>query len=118
MSINSVSLALSAAMALGLASIGGGANAQSDDVVSVKVKYADLNLASEAGARAMLHRIRRAAQEICGPDSYNPIDYRYEYLPCVARVSNEAVGKFGSPMVIALNGGKDAIGAVLLASNR
>ena len=45
------------------------AAAQSDDAgapLSVKVRYSDLELASDGGARTMLARIESAARRVCG----------------------------------------------------
>lgn len=42
------------------------AAAQSVETQTVRVSYADLNLNSDAGARAMLRRLRAATAEVCG----------------------------------------------------
>lgn len=41
------------------------APSQIDDV-SVKVSYSDLNIQSEAGARVLYVRLKRASEEVCG----------------------------------------------------
>ena len=42
---------------------------QSEDV-SVTVSYSDLNIQSEAGARVLYARLKRATEEVCGLESY------------------------------------------------
>lgn len=110
--------ALSATLALGMAACGQSAAAQTPDTVSVKVSYADLNLSTEAGAKAMLQRIRTAAKKICGAEMDDPIERLYEYKPCVNGTTDRAVAQFGNPIVTALNSGKRAPAAMALASNR
>jgi len=45
------------------------APSQIDDA-SIKVSYADLNIQSEAGARVLYTRLKRASEEVCGIQSH------------------------------------------------
>ncbi len=38
--------------------------------VAVKVQYADLNIANEAGARVLYQRLKDATEEVCGLEGY------------------------------------------------
>ena len=42
------------------------AAAHADDVARVAVKYTDLNVATDAGAKVLYQRIRHAAGQVCG----------------------------------------------------
>ena len=66
--------ALMTVLALGAACVSQSAFAASEDIASVKVQYADLNLSSPAGAQAMLQRIRHAANTVCGAQPTSKID--------------------------------------------
>ena len=79
------------------------ASAQSVNTVSIKLKTADIDLSTGAGARLMLQRIRSAAKAACVSD--DPVYYStYDYHPCVDAIITRAVKTLGSPMVTALNG--------------
>ncbi len=110
--------ALSAVLALGFAVAGQSAFAQTEDTLSVKVPYQDLNLSSQAGAKVMLQRIRNAASTICGPAPTDPIDRMNNYAPCVTEVTNRSVASFNNPFVTALNGGDKSAAPTTLASAR
>ncbi len=90
-----------------------------DDVVRVKVKYGDLDLAGQAGANAMLRRIHRAANEVCGdrPNGAS-LDEMQLYGTCVASAVDRAVASLGSPMVSALNTRGASHGVVLAERGR
>ena len=116
MSISTTLTALAAVMSVGAAVNATPAFATDSDTVSVKVRYGDLNLGTEAGAKAMLQRLRHAAKVICGPDSYDPMTLAFVYAPCVRETTDRAVARFGNPLVTALNGGSPA--ATQMASSR
>ncbi|MGI8841633.1 MAG: UrcA family protein [Caulobacteraceae bacterium] len=118
MSFKSTLTVLTAVSALGFTLAAQHATAQSAETVSVKVFYGDLNLSTQAGAKVMLHRIRHAAETICGPVLGDPIEVMYEYRPCVSAITNRTVARFDNPIVTALNSGKGAPAAMALASNR
>ncbi len=72
--------------ALGLAVFGLPAAAQSSrgsEQASERISYTDLNLGSEARARAMLTRINRAAKSVCGLEPDDLLDGRVQYFACV-----------------------------------
>ena len=77
----------------------------SGDNVSVTISYSDLDLNTNAGARAMFARITHAAGEICGaqPDSQG-LDQTRAYKGCMTSVTNRAVAKLGSAKVSAFAG--------------
>lgn len=41
------------------------------ETVTVKVKYADLNIENQAGAEVLYQRLKSAAEEACGFDSHS-----------------------------------------------
>lgn len=116
MSIKAIFPALAAVLLVGTTAVAR-ENAHGDqDQVSTTVKYGDLDLSTQAGARAVLGRIHRAASEVCGPAPFNPLDRRWEYEPCVNKAIDGAVARLNSPTVTAMNGGKASKAAVALAS--
>ena len=87
------------------------------DTVSIKVKIADLNLSSEAGATAALQRIHQAAKTICGDEPpVKVLAGGAEYRACMTSVTNRAVTSLDSPYVTAMNRGSGK-GDTVLASN-
>ena len=95
---------LGAGMAAAIAfAVAGSAAAQTDDSgapPSVKVSYGDLNLASSAGAKAMLVRIRSAASRACGdaPD-LRDLGRVAIYNRCRTDAIHRAVKELGAPLV-------------------
>ncbi|HLZ83135.1 MAG TPA: UrcA family protein [Caulobacteraceae bacterium] len=75
----------------------------SGDTVSVTISYNDLDLSTNAGARAMFARITHAAGEICGtqPDP-QLLDAQKAYKGCMSSVTEHAVAKLGSARVSAV----------------
>ena len=51
---------------IALPAIGSAAAPSQIDTVSVKVSYADLDIHSQAGARVLYSRLKRASEEVCG----------------------------------------------------
>ena len=86
-----------------------GAHAQpANDVIrkDVAVRYGDLNLSRELGARTMLTRIEHAATTACGDSPYfrDPQSPAFFYLMndykrCRAEAVAKAVAQLGSPLV-------------------
>jgi UrcA family protein len=105
--------ALTAVLALGFAAAGHSASAQSADTVSVKVSYADLNLTTDAGSKVLAQRIRNAARNIGGSDSYVPIDQRRAQAECVDSITSRTMASLKASVQTA---GNDA--SVSLASAR
>jgi len=61
------------------------APAFAQETVSVHVSYADLNLASPQGQRALQGRIENAVTEICGvDDAGDSLSYQRAHAACVA----------------------------------
>jgi UrcA family protein len=75
------------------------------DGISVRVRVADLDIQSRAGAQAALQRIRRAATVVCGgePDG-RALDRQPPFNACVRAAADETVAQSGSPALAALNG--------------
>lgn len=70
---------------------------------SVHVSYADLNLGSEAGARAMYTRLSGAAHRACGDSSGRmSITEAREIRECVSGALDRAVAALDQPTVTAL----------------
>ena len=75
------------------------------NVVSERVSFWDLDQHSTAGAKQALHRIRAAAEDLCGPEpSHGPLELSAEYRHCMAKSVNRAVADLHNPLVAALNG--------------
>lgn len=73
-----------------------GTNAQSQTTASVRYKAAELR--TEAGMRALLHRINSAANLACfTPDNV----LRVERRACRDELAGQIVGKIGDPALLA-----------------
>jgi len=105
------------AAALSFIAYGQSATAQDGDAPSAKVRYADLNLASEDGARALLQRIRHAAKIVCEQQWSDSTEAALLDRSCVADATRRAVTKLNSPLVTAFYSGKPMTNAVALATN-
>jgi UrcA family protein len=95
-------------------SIAGSALAQTEDDPgaprSVTVRYSDLNLSSEAGARAILARITDAASRACGGDvDLRMLERRALYYRCKAETVDRAVRALDAPLVTAMAARSGAI---------
>jgi UrcA family protein len=79
--------------------------AQSDDAPSIHVSYADLNLGSRDGAKAMIGRIDDAASRVCGgPPDMRLLDARAYYWACKGQAVERAVRQLDAPLVTAMAG--------------
>jgi UrcA family protein len=64
------------------------------------VKYADLDLTSDAGAAALLRRIEAAARQVCGnPIEVQPLDRSMRVQQCNKQAIEHAVTALGAPKV-------------------
>jgi UrcA family protein len=74
----------------------------------IDVPYSDLNLGNPTGAKAMLRRIAKAAELVCGgrPDMREMSD-RSVFKTCVRVAVADAVGQLNAPLVTALHEGRD-----------
>jgi len=71
-----------------------------DALPQVVVKFADLDLATDAGATALLRRIEAAAGQICGnPHGLQPLDRLVRVQQCNAQAIARAVTDLGAPKV-------------------
>jgi UrcA family protein len=99
-----------AAFALALASltVAGAAAAQTPTTLAADgrtpvVRYADLDLTREQGARALVGRIAYAAHVFCGPEPRAISLGEYmRYRACVAESTNGVVRRIDSPQVTAV----------------
>ena len=83
---------------------------RADRYADVVVSYADLNLATAAGARTLYARLSNAAERACGSFPTSPaLEQRLQYKACYERTLNKAVEKVESQQVRALHAAhKDA----------
>lgn len=70
---------------------------------SARVAYNDLDLGSDAGAQAMLTRIRRAAVEVCRAQVQADagVDAAQKFDACRRKTVAQAVKQLGAPSVLA-----------------
>ena len=93
-----------AAISAALLSAHAFAASRSDEPMSVKVHYADLDLSKPAGAEALYGRIKVAARKVCqGPP--NPLElHRYSiWNKCYTTAVTNAVASVGSPRLTDLH---------------
>lgn len=86
-----ITLATIAALCLSSAAIGAYAEETGNDVPTRTVRYSDLDLGTQAGAKALYRRIRYAAEQVCG----NP-DWRQRFesaavKACIGRAISSSV---------------------------
>lgn len=86
---------------------GAGAYEPAHSGAQVSVRYDDLNLSNPAGAKALLKRLERAAERLCGhrPD-LRFIDRRRIFRQCVEPAVADAVERLDAPLVTALHAGE------------
>lgn len=68
--ITGLSIAAIFVLGLALPMAGLAASPSHIDSAAVKVSYADLNIANEAGAKVLYARLQRASEEVCGIGSH------------------------------------------------
>ena len=97
---------LSTLAAVGLAqSAQATASSSSSEFRKETVRYADLNVRQEAGARELLRRIERASTRVCGGISPQDRPYVSEQKACRKQAIAEAVKATRSPMLAAVHRG-------------
>lgn len=79
--------------------------------VSIKVRYADLNLASPQGVTALNQRIKAAARQVCGPQPTN-----LDETMAMRRCQTDAI-RSAEPQV-ALAMGRASPDSVVVAASR
>ena len=88
---------LAAAVALsmvGAAHAEPGFNAQT---LTQKVRFADLDISTDVGARRLAFRIQTAAEDLCSSRPMSRQDYGY--WPCVRQTAGRAADQLGSAKV-------------------
>jgi UrcA family protein len=85
-----------AAALIGSAALGANAGTV-NDVPTVTVKYADLNLDTQVGAVTLYKRIRFAAKQVCGDADTRRIDLYAQTKACMDRAIVSSVRAVGSP---------------------
>jgi len=86
----------------------GNAQAQTArDAHKLTVKYGDLNLSTETGARTLYHRIRGAARFVCGEEGHTLAEQRL-WNDCYTHTMDEAVTAVHSPMLTQIYNGAHA----------
>lgn len=102
---NFVTIAALATLAIAGATSSASAQTTSSvrDTVSERVSYRDLNITQEAGARALVSRIRQAAKHVCGPYEVDDmLDGGRSYSSCVNDAVKGAVDRLNSPLVASI----------------
>jgi len=83
------------------------AHASDYSVLTTTVKYGDLNLQSESGARTLYRRLQNAAERVCGP-----IDHRNRaWQECYRIALGDAVNSVGAPALFAVHRATRVAGA-------
>jgi UrcA family protein len=70
---------------------------------SVAVRYADLDLNREAGARTLYQRLRNAARDVCGTANPRDLPGRAAVRECRSAALTDAVTRLGNERVAALH---------------
>lgn len=87
--------------------------AAAEDVPSKTVKFEDLNITSQAGAKVLYGRIRAAARDVCRASSGGDPILHQAVSACIEKAIDKAVKDVNSPVLTSLRFGS---GDVRLAS--
>jgi UrcA family protein len=68
-----------------------------DDPSTLKVNYGDLNLATQRGKDALVRRIQRAADVVCGAPNARELVLSASYRDCVTNATNGALSQVRWP---------------------
>jgi len=68
-----------------------------DDPRTVKVGYSDLNLTTRQGKSALMQRIHRAADSVCGAPGARDLRLAASYRNCVTSATNGALSQVKWP---------------------
>lgn len=74
-----------------------------NEVPTVVVRYGDLNLATESGARKLYHRLSVAAQAVCPVEDARQLAALDSNRTCRANAIARAVHQINSPQLAALH---------------
>jgi UrcA family protein len=89
---------------------------ETEEVRSVTVSYADLNLSTVAGARSLYHRIQGAARTVCPQEGVRDLGRYYGWKRCYEGAIANAVAKVNSPLLTEVHGSKTGEPKVALLS--
>jgi UrcA family protein len=93
---------------LGMAAMGFTAAQAADDIPPSKtVKFADLNIHTPEGAKALYQRIRVAAADVCDASIGSDPVVRQAMRSCVDTAIDDAVKKVNAPYLTALRFGEN-----------
>jgi UrcA family protein len=93
------------ALAASLAAVSAGtalAAPAAEDAPSTTVRYGDLNLATEKGARILFQRISNAAKQVCPDADYRDLSSQVRARTCQKEAVERAVREVKSPHLAAL----------------
>lgn len=93
------SIAVIIALGLGMPLLASGAAPSQGDKGSVKVKFADLDIESKAGARVLYARLQQASRQACNLQSYTQdrsLGHIAAAKDCYKGALEKAVGKIDS----------------------
>ena len=82
------------------------ANADTGDVPSVTVKFADLDISRPEGAERLYGRIKTAAISVCSSFERGNLASQANFKACVSDAVARAVAKVDSPSLYAVYGAK------------
>ena len=74
-----------------------------DAIPSVTVSYADLDLASQAGAQVLYQRIKQAAQTVCAALASKQLERQALWHDCYEQAVANAVATIDRPLLTALH---------------
>lgn len=83
----------------------GNANLQEVDIQSVRVSFADLNLANEEGQNTLYQRLRGAADEVCGEVQSKAAAEVRQKRECYEDALNRAIHDVGNEDLSSLHQG-------------
>jgi UrcA family protein len=69
---------------------------------SMSIRYADVNLATKAGATTLYRRIEGAARFVCG-ESGRRLDEQHAWKECYQNAVDDAVAKVNNPTLSAMH---------------
>jgi UrcA family protein len=92
-----------AAATTGLLLAAGPVMAAGPESRTVTVRYADLDLASDAGVRTLYARLRAAAQQVCGPRASRDLYMQQLWRACRDDTLARAVGQLGNAKLAVLH---------------
>jgi UrcA family protein len=108
-----LSLALGSALLAGVTLATASPPDTTPSAPSLAIRYADVNLATIAGATTLYHRIQGAARFVCGEAGRN-LSEQHAWKECYQSAVSEAVAKVNSPTLDAVYQSREAPVAAML----